>query len=356
MKTWFTITNKADSAAAEIDIFDEIGLWGVTVKDFATALASIPTERAITLRINSPGGSVWDGFAIHNLIAARREKVTAQVIGLAASMATIVMLAGKRVTAAENATLMIHRPAGGAFGESKDMREMADLLDKLEGQLVNAYVAKTGKKEADVKAAMAATTWFTAAEAKDWGLIDEVTQSVKATASFDLTRFGTVPANIFGGQTASTNQPNAKTMKNLIKALVDAKLIASIDVSEDTAVAQFTAAFAAQSNTLKEQGDQITDLTAKLKTANETITANAKAAAEATVEAAVKAGKIKDDKDVRAKWVDLCVKDAAGTKILIDALPAAGPRGTAPIATGGSAAGKSERPSTHSVWAKQFNK
>lgn len=358
MKSWFTIKNEAGKPAAEIDIFDEIGLWGVTPKDFAQQLASIPSDRDITLRINSPGGSIFDGFAIFNMLAARRERVTASVIGLAASMATIVMLAAKRVTAAENSTLMIHRPAGGAWGESKDMREMADLLDKLEGQLVSAYVAKTGKSEADVKAAMAATTWFTAAEAKEWGLVDEVTAAMQAAATFDLTRFGELPKNISGGRSASTNQPTQNEMKNLLKALVEAKLIASADVTDEVAALQFEAAFAAQANTIKAQSEQIADLDTKLKAANETIAANAKAAAQVAVDAAVKAGKIKDDEEARAKWADWYVKDSAGTQAMLDAIAdPKTPRGAAPVVTGAlTTTATNDRPSTESVWAKQFNR
>lgn len=334
MKTWFTITNKAEADSAEIDIFDEIGLWGVTVKDFATALKAVPMDRAITLRINSPGGSIFDGFAIFNQIAERRDKVTAKVIGLAASMATIIMLAAKKVVASENSTLMIHNPAAVVWGESKDMRDMADLLDKLQGQLVNTYTGKTGKAEKDVRAAMDAITWFTAKEAKDWGLVDEVGNAVKATASFDLSRFGTPPERItnLGSQPASTNQPTNQ-MKNLLKALVEAKLIASADASEDTAVAQFTAAFAQVAKTNTDLTAANADLTTKLTAANTKISENAKANAEAAIAAAVAAGKIKDDKDLRAKWVEAYLRDEVGAKTMIDGMEAKKPAGAAPVNT-----------------------
>jgi ATP-dependent Clp endopeptidase proteolytic subunit ClpP len=334
MKTWFTITNLATAPAAEIDIFDEIGLWGVTVKDFASSLKAVPMDRDITLRINSPGGSIFDGYAIFNLLTERRDKVTAKVIGLAASMASIIMLAGKRAIASKNATIMIHNPAAVAFGESKDMRDMADLLDKLQGTLVNTYVSKSGKSEADVKSSMDATTWFTADEAKAWGLIDEVIEPVKIAASYDLTRFGAVPQNISGGQTASANQPNKQdNMKNLIKALVDAKLVASIDASEELAVAQFVAAFALVANSVTDANAKVTDLTAKLSAANDSIAASLKASAEVAIEASVKSGRIKDDAGLRAKWLAAYLRDEAGTKAILESLPEAkSARGVAPIA------------------------
>lgn len=358
MKSWFTISNLAAAPAAEIDIFDEIGLWGVTVKDFATALKAIPVDRDITVRINSPGGSVFDGFAIFNLLRARKDKVACHVIGLAASMASIIMLAGKSTTAAANATIMIHKPSGAAWGESDDMREMADLLDKLEGTLVNTYAAKTGKKEKEIEAAMAATTWFTADEAHAWGLVDEITEAVKVAACHDLSRFGALPAKFTGGPTASTNkQPNeTKPMKALLTALVAAKFIASSDASEDTAVAQFTAASAHSAQALKDAQDKATDLQAKLDAANAKLAATLKASAENAVADAVKAGRVKDDKDVRAKWVEAYVRDEAGTKAMLDSLPETKGRGNPPVNTNLGEKTPEARESTRAVWARQFSR
>jgi ATP-dependent Clp endopeptidase proteolytic subunit ClpP len=340
MKSWFSIQNKAGSPAAEINLLDEIGLWGITVTDFANALKEIPADREINVRINSPGGSVFDGIAIYNLLRARKDKVTCHVIGLAASMASIVMLAGKKTVAAENASVMIHRPWGGAMGDADEMRETADLLDKLEGQLVQTYAAKTGKSEKEIEDAMDATTWFTAQEAKDWGLVDEVGEpmALAASARHDLAKFGSVPAKISGGanNAPTNNQPNkGPQMKNLLKALVEAKLIASADASEDTAAAQVAAASAQQAQAIADAKAKNTKLEADLKAANEKIAANLKAAAEAAVEAAVKDGRLKDDKDVRAKWVEAYVRDESGTKAMLDGL-AAQPkgRGNPPVVTG----------------------
>lgn len=335
MKTWFTITNKADAPAAEIDIFDEIGIWGVTVKDFATALKSVPMDREITLRINSPGGSVFDGHAIYNLLAERREKVLAKVIGLAASMASIVMLAGRKTVAAANATVMIHNPIGWASGDSKLMREYADLLDKIRGQLVAAYAKKTGKKDEDITAAMDATTWMTAQEALAWGLVDEIAEPVQAAATFDLSRFGEIPERFTKGPhgAASTNHP--KIMNKLMKALVEAGLIASADVNDEAAATQFAAAFATQKAQLKAAQDKNTDLEAKLEAANKDVAAALKARAEAAIDAAVKAGKIKDEAELKAKWVSAYIANEDATKALIGSLAEPKPRrGEAPVVTG----------------------
>lgn len=337
MKTWFTITNKASDPAATIDIFDEIGLWGVTVKDFADALKAVPMDRAINLRINSPGGSIFDGTAIYNLIAERADKVTAKVIGVAASMASIIMLAAHRTVAAENATIMIHNPSGIAMGDSTTMREMADVLDKLRGQLVNTYAKKTGKSEADIIAAMDATTWFTAQEAMDWGLIDTVSSPVKAAASFDLTRFGEVPEKISGGRqpAASANKPTEQVvMKNLLKALVEAKLTASADVSEETAVAQFSANFATIQSNAAALAAENADLKKKVEAQEAQAKADLHARAESAIAAAVASKKFKDDADLRAKWVAAYERDEEGTKAMLAEIPEpkAGP-GVPPVIT-----------------------
>ena len=197
MKTWFNIKAAAGGEKqTDILIFDEIGLWGITAKDFATALKEIPEDHAITVRINSPGGSVFDGYAIFNALKARAANVTTRIEGLAASMASVIALAGSKVTAAANSIVMIHNPWSGVSGDSEDLRKMADLLDKLTGQLVGIYSAKTGLPEADVRAAMDAETWFTGAEAKEWGLVDEVTDEIQVAASFDTSRFRNAPKSL----------------------------------------------------------------------------------------------------------------------------------------------------------------
>ena len=119
-KTWFSIENKADKPAAEVFIFDEIGFWGVTAKDFANQLKGIEKDRKISLRINSPGGSVFDGTAVYNLIAERRDNVVAYIDGLAASMASVIAMAAGKVVMADNSMMMIHDPIGAAYGGSEE--------------------------------------------------------------------------------------------------------------------------------------------------------------------------------------------------------------------------------------------
>lgn len=167
-----TIRNGA-GGSAEILLYDEIGSYGVDAKTFAAQLAEI-TAPTITLRINSPGGDVFDGLAMYASLRSHPATISTVVDGLAASAASIVALAGTKVNMAENALLMIHKAWSIALGNADDFKSAAAVLDKIDGQLAAIYVAKSGKPLAQVQAAMAAETWYTADEAKNFGLIDAV--------------------------------------------------------------------------------------------------------------------------------------------------------------------------------------
>lgn len=191
MKTWYTITAKGE--AAEIAIYDEIGAFGITAKTFMDDLKGLGEVKAITLRLNSPGGAVFDGVAIHNALQRHPATVTAHVDGIAASIASVIAMGADRVVMAENAMMMIHDPAGLVWGTAADMRQMADALDKVKASIITAYAAKTKLPDDELDAIMSAESWFTAAEAVAKGFADEVAQPVKMAASFDLTRYRNAP-------------------------------------------------------------------------------------------------------------------------------------------------------------------
>lgn len=189
MSNWFTIKNAKESA--EILIYDQIGKdWlgndGVNAKAFAEALKDIPAKTPITVAINSPGGNVWDGLAIAQQLAQRKEYVTTRVDGVAASIASIIALAGSKLVMPENSLFMIHDPSGMAAGTAEDMRKMADTLEQHADLLAGIYAKKTGKSKDQIRQLMAAETWFTGAEAKDFGFADEVTGQVQLAAQFNF--------------------------------------------------------------------------------------------------------------------------------------------------------------------------
>ena len=184
-KNWYSITNKGD-AECVIDIFDEIGMWGVSAKDFAEQLRGVGKIKSLTLNLDSPGGDCNDGLTIYDAIKASGASVTVNVIGLAASMASVIMLAADagKIRIYENARVMIHRVTGGAFGNSDDLDAATKLVKQFEDRIVSLYVARTGKDEAEIRDMMKAQlgTWFFGQEAVDAGFADSVISGVKAKA------------------------------------------------------------------------------------------------------------------------------------------------------------------------------
>lgn len=214
--TWFTIKNAADAPAAEISIHDEIGAWGISAKDFLGQLKNIPAGRPLTLSLHSPGGEVFDGLAIYHALKARGN-VNVRIEGLAASMASVIAMAGTRIEMPRNAYLMIHNPSGFAMGESSDMRQLADLLDKLKGSLIAAYRDRTKKSDEDLTAMMDAETWLTGEEAVAQGFADALTDAVALSASaFKTSRLTAAlthrPAALFDTSAPSTAHADHPTL------------------------------------------------------------------------------------------------------------------------------------------------
>lgn len=163
----------AAGAPAEILIYDEIGYFGITAKAFVQSLANAG-DGPLTLRINSPGGDVFDGLAIYNALCARKGTVNVVVDGLAASAASFIAMAGKTVSMAEQSMLMIHNSHGVCVGDRNDMADMSSIMDKIDGQLAAIYSGKSGKPVSATRAMMDAETWFTSNEAKAAGMCDAV--------------------------------------------------------------------------------------------------------------------------------------------------------------------------------------
>ena len=189
-KSWFKIEARGGEndvpLTAAIEIYDEIGGCGVSAKDFKNALADVGDVQGIELAIHSPGGSVLDGWAMYNLLKGSSAHVVAKIEGLAASMATVVAMAADEVHMPENAFFMIHNPSGLAIGDAEDMRDYADLLDKMQGGIRAAYASKTGLSDDKLDELMAAETWMTGSEAQAMGFVDVVTDALEMAAMNDV--------------------------------------------------------------------------------------------------------------------------------------------------------------------------
>jgi ATP-dependent Clp endopeptidase proteolytic subunit ClpP len=178
----------AAGETSTIQIFDQIGEdWyggsGLSAKQFSDVLIECGNG-PLLVEINSPGGNVWDGLSIYNQLRGRKAPVTTRVVGIAASIASIIALAGDRVEMADAALMMIHDPSGMASGTSEDMRKMADALDQHAEVLVGVYAKKTGKSPESIRAAMKAETWFTTEEAMIFGLCDKPIKQLAMAAKW----------------------------------------------------------------------------------------------------------------------------------------------------------------------------
>ena len=191
MASWYAI--RARGTGAEVAIYDEIGAYGVSAKGFLAELGALPEGTPVDLRLNSPGGSVFDAVAIHNALKRHEGTVTVWIDGIAASAASYVAMAGGEIVMPENAFLMIHDPAGLVMGTAEDMRAMAEALDKVKGSLVSGYAAKSGRTPEEVSALMAAETWFDASDAVAQGFADRLIEPVRIAANFDIGRFRNAP-------------------------------------------------------------------------------------------------------------------------------------------------------------------
>lgn len=189
---WYKIEAKDDDNNAEIIIYDVVGWPYNDAFDLIRNLGTIKAKN-ISVRINSPGGDVFDGVAIFNALKEHPAHVTTKIEGLAASIASIIALAGDEVQAHKNAMYMVHDPWVLAAGNQYDLREIADILGKIGGNMLDIYYDKSNIGKRELKQMMKDETWFTAAEAKDRGLIDTILDTGAAKAKFDLSIYANVP-------------------------------------------------------------------------------------------------------------------------------------------------------------------
>lgn len=194
--TRFDVRAASGGAGAEVELYDEIGMWGVTAKDFRERLNAV--EGDLTLKINSPGGNVFDGIAMFNDVLGykRKGKVRVEVTGLAASAASIVAMAGDEIAIAENGFLMIHNAWSLVIGNRHDLAETAAVLAKIDNALAKTYATRTGLGMRIVQKMMDDETWIDAEEAVERGFATEklTAAGADAKARFDLSVFANVPA------------------------------------------------------------------------------------------------------------------------------------------------------------------
>lgn len=194
----YRMVNKANDRG-EIWLYGIIGAdWfgdGVTAKTFAKDLKALGKVSTIDLRINSDGGVVTDARAMYNLLVEHEAKIVTHVDGIAASAASFVAMAGEEIVIAEGGFVMIHNARGVTWGEAEDHRRMADVLDNVNGTIIDTYEARTKQDKKKIKKWMDEETWFNGKEAVANGFADRIVENMKVAASLhDPSRFKNLPA------------------------------------------------------------------------------------------------------------------------------------------------------------------
>lgn len=191
-----TLNVVVNADIATVYLYDMVGGWdGVQAKDFVQTLNSIDAKH-INLRINSPGGSVFDGRAMATAIKEHPATVTAYIDGLAASAASWIAIAANSVVMAEGSFMMIHNAQAGVLGDRRDMLSMAGTLEQLDNSFVADYVAKSGKSAQQIGDWMNAETWFAAQDAVDQGFADRVETGKQAGNRWNLTAYRNAPQEL----------------------------------------------------------------------------------------------------------------------------------------------------------------
>ncbi|MFV2067955.1 MAG: head maturation protease, ClpP-related [Pirellulales bacterium] len=172
---------RASADTAELYLYDEIGFYGIDAKTFADDLGGLGDVSQIDLRINSPGGDVFDGFAIYNLLIQNPAKVTVKVDGLAASAASVVAMAGDTIEMAPSSSLMVHNAWTIAVGDADELDQAAAQLRRVSTQIANVYATRRGVPISKITEWMAAESWWSADEAVQVGMADRVVEVAVAS-------------------------------------------------------------------------------------------------------------------------------------------------------------------------------
>ena len=205
-KTEFKI--EARQSEADILLYGAVGddFWedSVSAKSFSDELKVLPESvKKINLRINSPGGSVFDGVTIYERLRQHKAKVTVHVDGMAASIASIIALAGDEVIIGEGAFFMVHAPMSGVMGNAREMEDMIEVLDKIEAQMTGIYSRKTGLSSAEISRMLMKDTWLNAEEAVEMGFADRISDNDESQMR--------VAASLIENANWIKSRPNMKT-------------------------------------------------------------------------------------------------------------------------------------------------
>lgn len=213
---WCRIESKkaADKTVGQVFIYDEIGYFGTTAADFIRAMNELEVDE-IEVHINSPGGDVFDGVAIHSAIKAKAKDMPVKIVvdSLAASAASFIAQAGDEIFMARNATMMIHDASGFAFGPAAVMAKQATILDQVSDNIADIYSQGNDTPAEEWRALMKEEVWYNGQEAVDAGLATAVIdqedkEAEEASANWDFSVFN---------HAGRSNAPHPERVRQMIR-------------------------------------------------------------------------------------------------------------------------------------------
>lgn len=213
---WFKMS--ASGKEAEIGIYGEVGWYPDDAQTFISALINLGDVDRINLHINSPGGSVLDGFAIYNRLIAHKAKITVYIDGWAASIASVIAMAGDEIIAPANTWFMIHNPWVGIGGDADDLARMVEVLEKMKSQIITAYQRHSDRTRDELSDMMDAETWMTATDAIEAGFKFAITGELNVAAKFDPMKYETAPDGAM--EIFNKNKTRGKKMWDKIKNIL----------------------------------------------------------------------------------------------------------------------------------------
>lgn len=269
MNKWFKFSAKAGGKTAEVTIFGDIG-YGYTANDFHKELSALGDIKTLHVKINSHGGDVFQGFQIYNMLKRFKGTVVVTIDGLAASMGSVIAMAGDRIIMPENSQMMIHNPVGAMEGGADQIKSFGEALENIQANIVQAYVDKTGLPKERIQSMMDKESWLSAKQAVNLGFADEIEEPIQIAASaYNLSRYRNVPKN-FGTQTGDNDMADKKR-EDAIKRIC--ALAGKSDLADGF---------------IKDESKSAEDVMAALEATKQTEDATARAT-QAAVDAALKA-------------------------------------------------------------------
>lgn len=231
-KKWYAIQASDDTGRVSVAVRGYIGEFGLTdaqfIAELDVALAQSPA-REVLVAINSRGGEVDHALSIFNhlrALAKDGKRIVVRVDGIAASAASIVAMAGDEIVMPANTLMMVHAPWTWAAGDAEQLRREADVLERFESALIETYVARTGKSEAELRAMLAEDTWMTAQEAVDAGFADRVEplreQETDAALTLALAQACAIPAEVLARVQAASAGAAADALASAVRTLCEA--------------------------------------------------------------------------------------------------------------------------------------